>query len=93
MEQHGNAHLFESVQLPQPGAPLSVLDQADLNLLKGQCHAIVNPFFCSKDSAWAPYEEAKTMSQTFCIFMKQVQNSRGIVQSTTVLYIYTEFQC
>ena len=69
--------LLLAVQLPQPGAPLSVLDQADLNLLKGQCHAIVNPFFCSKDSAWAPYEEAKTVLQTFSFLRRYLSVDLG----------------
>ena len=34
--------------------------------LKGQCHEIFDHFFiCLKDSTWAPYEQAKTVSRTF----------------------------
>ena len=33
--------------------------------LKGQCHEIFDSFFSFfKDSTWAPYEQAKTVSRT-----------------------------
>ena len=48
------------------------------NLWKGQCHEIFDPlFFGSKDSPWATYEQAKTVSQIFSkIFDNKVLNSR-----------------
>ena len=33
--------------------------------LKGQCHEIFYHFFYLRDSNWAPYEQANTVSRTF----------------------------
>ena len=39
--------------------------------LKGQCHKIIF-FFSLKDSTWAPYEQAKTVSRNFFIFREDI---------------------
>ena len=54
--------------------------------LKAQCHEIFKTFFCLKDSTWAPYEQAKTVSQTFQFSQRysiaKLKN-RVFVQTTT----------
>ena len=43
---------------------LKMLRNSSNSVLKGQCHEIFDHFFGLKDSTWAPYEQAKTVSQT-----------------------------
>ena len=43
--------------------------------LKGQCHEIFDHFFGLKDSMWAPYGQAKTVSLTF-LFLQRYSNAK-----------------
>ena len=38
--------------------------------LQGQCYKIFDHFFFLKDLTWAPYEQAKTVSRKFFVFVK-----------------------
>ena len=47
------------------------------------------PFFCLKDSTWAPYEQAKTVSRTYSFFAKIFAKKRMSAKSTTTFYVST----
>ena len=55
--------------------------------LKAQCHEIFKTFFCLKDSTWAPYEQAKTVSQTF-----QFSQRYSIAKFKNRVFVYSRQQ-
>ena len=54
-----------------------------LGLVKGTVSRDFGPFFCFKDSTWAPYKHANTVSRTFSFSRIQYIRENRVSASTT----------